>query len=234
MRCTCRSYCLTFNPETQSFEGEGELVPKSTAANHRREDLQNRNLDTFTEDVAAKVLKFSPSDEFRNRHTTPPGLYSQQTPPPGSHNWSPPDDLYFVLETETVYRCTWTPTNRSLVFAMEPSPSLLYRYPSASEIHAPNREPYHLDPENVANVVYLENENRLCEILVSLGRRPASNFRDRLIARVCEGLAMMEHHKGAEWNRQKAGSIARHHGHKVVDTSKYRTTFPRHGSQTQN
>ena len=68
-----------------------------------------------------------------------------------------------------MHRCVWAPTNFSLVFVVEPSPTLQYRSSSTSELHTPNRELYALDPKNRANAAYLENESRLCEILQSLG-----------------------------------------------------------------
>lgn len=217
-RCTCRSHCLTFNPETQSYEGEGELIPKSTAANHRQDDLRTRTLDTFTENVATQVLSYSPPPEFDDAYPPHPGSNDQPPLSPGFHDQSRSDDLYFVLDVETVYRCTWAPVNHSLVFVVEPSPSLQYRHPLVSEIQTPNREPYALVPGDIANAAYLENESRLCEILAALRRQRACDFRDRLLARVYEGLVLMERHKQLEWNRQWAGSIARYHGHSVVNT----------------
>ena len=213
VRCTCRSHCLTFNPETQSYEGEGGLVPKSTAANHRQDDLQFRTLDTFTESVATQVLNYSPSTEFRSQA-------------PGSHDQPSPDCLYFVLEAEIAYRCGWAPINHLLVFAMDPSSTLQYRYPSIPQLHAPNRGPYALDPKNPTNSTYLENESRLCEIFVTLERRPASDVKDRLVAMVHEGLLAMERHKEMEWNRRRVESIARNHGYSVVDTGASASSFP--------
>lgn len=207
VRCTCRSHCLTFNPATQSYEGEGGLVSKSTAANHRQDDFQFRTLDTFTESVATQVLNYSP----------PAGFHNQDTPPPGSHDQLSLDSLYFVLEMEVASRCGWAPINHSLVFATA-SPTLQYQHPSIPQLPTPNREPYALDPMNPMNSPYLENESRLCEILVTLERRPVSDVRDRLISRVHEGILAMEHHKEKEWNRQRAGLIARSHGYSVVDT----------------
>jgi len=215
VQCTCRSHCLSFNPETQTYEGGGGLVSKSTAANHRRDDLLSESLDAFTENVATQVLGRSPPPESPNHCPPHPVPRDQNT---GFHGQPPLDDFYFTLETETTYRCTWTPTNPSLVFFMDASPTLQYRYPSTSEMRTPNREPYSLDPRNTANATYLENENRLCEILRVLERRPVSDARDRLLARVYEGLEKMEIHKATEWNRQRARSIARHHGYSVVDT----------------
>lgn len=126
-----------------------------------------------------------------------------------------------MLEDETAYRCTWAPINHSLVFTVPPSPTLRYQRPSTSEARGPNREPHALEPGNTANVAYLENESRLYEILGALERRAACDFRDRLLVRVHEGLATMEHHKELEWNRQRTGSIARSHGYQVVDTGMY-------------
>jgi len=225
VRCACRSHCLTFNPETQSYEGEGELVSKSTAANHRRDDLTSRTLDPFTENAANQVLSYPPAAEPHDQRPPYPGFHDQRAAPPESYNQPFLDDFYSMLEAEAIYRCTWSPTNRSLVFATDPSPSLAYRYPSTSEIFTPNRGPYALHPGSIANAAYLENESRLCEILVALGRRSASNVRDRIIARVCEGLKMMERHKETEWNCQTAGSIARQHGYSVVDTGTHGIWF---------
>lgn len=217
VRCACRSHCLTFNPETQSYEGEGQLVPKSTAANHRQDDFQSQALDNFTQQVATQVLSYTPPPKFFDDHPPNPGPHQQPTAPFGFHDQSHLDDFYFALEAETACRCTWAPINQSLVFGSDPPPTLSYLRPSASEI-TPNREPYHLHPQKSVNRAYLENESRLCEILVALERRPSSDVRDRLLTRVFEGLGMMDHHKEAEWNRQRAGSIAHHHGYSTVDT----------------
>ena len=232
MRCTCRSNCLTFNPETQSYEGNGGLVSKSTAANHRQDDLTFQALDAFTENVATQVLNYSPPAELRDQHPSRPGFDDQYAHTSAVHDQNFSDDFVFTVETEIRYRCTWAPVNRSLVFATDPPPTLPYRYPSTSEILTPNRGPYALRPANPLNAPFLENESRLCEILVALGRRPASDARDRLVARVYEGLERMERHKEAEWNSQRAGSIARHHGHRVVDTGVYNIWLCFHHSQT--
>jgi hypothetical protein len=218
VRCTCRSHCLTFNSESQSYEGDGELVSKSTAANHRQDDLLSRTLDTFTEHVATQVLGYSPPPGSLDHRPPNPRFRDQGTTPHGFHGQPPLDDFYFALEAEAAYRCTWAPMNHSLVFVSDPPPTLSYRRPSGPEIHTSNREPYALHPHNLSNKAYLENESRLHEMLTALKRRPLSDVRDCLLARVYEGLAMMDRHKETEWNRQRTGSIARHHGYSVVDT----------------
>ena len=216
-RCTCRSHCLSFNPETQTYEGEGELVSKSTATNHRRDDLLSHTLGAFTKNVATQVLGRSPPPESEsfNHYSLHSEFGDQNT---GFCDQPPLDDFYFALEAETTYRCTWAPINPSLVFVVNPSPTHQYRYPSTSEMRTPNREPYALDPGNATNAAYLENESRLCDMLRALERRPVSDARDHLLVRVYEGLEKMGIHKETEWNRQRARSIARHHGYSVVDT----------------
>jgi hypothetical protein len=219
VRCTCRSHCLTFSPETQSYEGEGELLPKSTAATHRQDDLLSQTVDAITRDVTTPVLNYSPPPESPDHYLSDPSFHDHPTVPPGFHHQSSLDDLYLILEAEATHLCTWAPTNHSLVFASEPT--LPYQRPTASEIHPPNRGPYALHPQNPVNTPYLKNESRLCDILVALKRRPGSGVRDRLLIRVYEGLTTMDHHKETEWNRQRAGSVARQHGYSVVDTGVY-------------
>ena len=218
MQCTCRSHCLAFNPETGSYEGEGRLVPRSTAANHRRDDISSQTLDSFTQDIATQVLGFSPPPEFLDHRPSSPRFDNQDILPSGLRDQSSPDDLDFVLEEEISHRCTWAPVNHSLVFVLNPPPTLPYEPPTALEILIPNRAPYSLDPQKPINRVYLENESRLCEIVMTLERRPISDTRDRLLARAYEGLVTMNRHKEVEWGRQRAGSIAYHHGYSVVNT----------------
>jgi len=196
------------------------LVSKSTAVNHRQDDFKSQTLDVFTENVATQVLRYSPPAVLPGQQTHHPES-NDLCPPPGFHHKPHQDDLYFILEAEIAYRCTWAPINHSLAFAATPPPTLQYRYPSDSELHTPNREPFALNTGDVANAAYLENESRLCGILGVLGRRPVCDVRDHLLARVYEGLVMMERHKEVEWNRQRAGSLARFHGHSVVETGTY-------------
>jgi hypothetical protein len=202
VHCTCKSYCLEFNPTTQSYEGEGHLIPKSTAANHQLDDTLSETLDNFTTNVAARVLRYSPppNDAEEVEHLSK-------------------DDHTFVLQAEILRRCTWTLGSHSLVFAVDPSPSVDYQYPALDKTHVSNRGPHALLPENTANTVFLENESRLCEILMELNRAHSILGREFMLAKVHEGLATMRRHKEVEWNRQRTCSIARFHGYCVVDTS---------------
>ena len=202
VRCVCKSHCRQFNPVTLSFEGDGALVSKSTAYNHRLDDQMTEGLDNFAGNVAARVLKSSPPIELLERSPT------ERVP-----------DEEVVLETELMYRCTWTPTDQPLAFISIPSPDCKYQYPAPNKIHLCNRGTYALEPGNRANDVYLENESRLCEILLHLRRLPPTETRERLESKVREGLVRMRRHKEMEWNRHRKCSIARQHGYAVVDTS---------------
>lgn len=136
VRCTCKSYCLDFNPETQSYQGEGHLIPKSTAANHQLDDRLSQTLDHITVTVAARVLS-SPTPDAAEE---------------AAHLST--DDHNLALEMEILRRCTWTLGNHSLVFGVDPSLSLEYQYPAIDETHVCNRGPYALLPGNIANAAY--------------------------------------------------------------------------------
>jgi hypothetical protein len=200
VRCTCKSHCLNFNPETQSYEGEGHVIPKSTAANHQLDDRLSQTLDNFTANVASRVLGYSPHPDVVEEAVNPPT-----------------DGHAFILEAEILRRCTWTLANHSLVFAVGPSPNVEYQYPAADETHICNYGPYALLPGNTANAAYLENESRLCEILMELNRHTIVG-REFMLTKTYEGLATMRRHKEIEWDRQRTWSIARSHGYVVVDT----------------
>ena len=203
VRCTCKSHCRPFNPDTLSFEGDGELVTKSTAYNHRLDDQTAPSLDSFAGNVAARILKSSPPTELLEPDTIA-DLPNEEV----------------VLETELMYRCSWTPTDQPLVFVSVPTPDCQYQHPSPNELHLCNRGSYALAPGNRANEAYLENESRLCEILLSLRKLPfTGEARERLESKIHDGLLRMRRHKEVEWNRQRTYSIARQHGFTVVDTS---------------
>ena len=202
VRCVCKSHCRRFNPDTLSFEGDGAMVSKSTAHNHRIDDQMAQGLDSFAGNVAARVLQSSPPTELL------------EPDPPVEI----PDEAA-VLEMELTYRSAWTPTDRPLAFVSAPPPDCKYQYPPVDELHLCNRGPYALESRNRANEVYLENESRLCEILLRLWKLPSTEgTREQLESKAREGLLRMRRHKEMEWERQRTCSIARKYGHTVVDT----------------
>lgn len=215
VRCVCKSHCRPFNSVTHSFEGDGALVSKSTAHNHRLDDQMAQGFNSFVGNVAARVLKSSPPAELLE--PDPIGDISDET---------------VVLETELTYRCTWTPTGQPLVFVSVPAPDCKYQYPPPDQLHLCNRGTYALEAGNRANDAYLENESRLCEILLRLQKLPSTGETwARLESKVHEGLLRMRRHKEMEWNREWRCSIARNHGFTVVDTSTPPSSISHHFSE---
>lgn len=202
VRCTCKTYCLKFDHETQSYQGDGCLVPSSTAQRHQFDDRVAKQIDETTRTVASQVLGLDPPIDIVEEV---PHVVSQRET--------------FHLETELANRCSWTPIDQPLVFAITPDPSFEYQYPPPSEGHLPNRGAHALHPGDLANRQFLENESRLCEILINLRRRPLLGDAEIILEdRVHEGLFRMHRHKKAEWDRQRTWSLARSNDYPVVES----------------
>lgn len=202
--CTCKSHCTTFDSTTQTFVGPGCSIPKSTALAHQKDDLRVEHLESFSENVASRILE----------HDSPPATLDTRLPTSSQHE-------LFALETEVIDRMAWTPTDQALAFAVDPSPESEYQYPSFSEIHLANHGPHALDPSKRSNALYLENESRLCEILSRLKVLASTSDEAAGVEdKVYEGLRRMRRHKETEWNRLRRHSIVRRHGYPVVDCSK--------------
>ena len=178
------------------------MVPSSTAQRHRFDDLLTEQIDKTAETVASRVLGHDPPVE----------------PAEGvSHGVSPYET--FHLEIEVASRCSWTPSDRPLIFATTPDSSVEYQYPPPSEVYLPNHGTHALHPDDRSNRLFLENESRLCEILINLQRRPLSGDVEATLAdRAHEGLLRMRRHKEVEWGRQRTWTIARSHGFAVVES----------------
>ena len=202
VRCTCKTHCLEFDGETQSYRGGGVLISSSTAQRHRFDDLLNEQIDKTARTVASQILGHEPPAELVDGISH--GVTQYNT---------------FHLETEVGSRCSWTPSDPPLVFAVIPEPNLEYQYPPPLEAHLPNRGAHALHPEDRANRHFLENESRLCEILIDLRQRPLSGDVEAVLAdRIYEGLLRMRRHKEVEWNRQRTLTVARSRGIAVVDS----------------
>lgn len=218
--CHCRSHCTTFNPRTGRYEGPGVSLPVSTARRHSQEDARIETFDNLTENVASHAF-----DDFTipTRPTPSPHTHST-TPTIASHGFPPHSDNpsyveLLTLESEIGDRISWAPADKRLVFSEEPGALQEFVRPKYSEVHLSNHGPHALDPANHANTAYVENERRLCEILVHIRELdPMDDSRERLEDKVMEGFRAMQIHKEQEWNRQRLGSIARYRGHAVVDS----------------
>ena len=136
-----------------------------------------------------------------------------------SYPHSPSYVELFTLESEIVDRISWAPTDKLLVFSEKPGPLQEFVHPKYSEVHLSNYGPHALDPSGRINIAYIENERRLCELLVHIHELdPMDDSRERLEDKVMEGLRAMRRHKEQEWNRQRLSSIATYRGYAVVDS----------------
>lgn len=220
--CRCRSHCTTFNFQTGRYEGPGVSLPVSTARRHALEDARIETSDIITENVASRAFDDltipTRPPSYPHTHPTTSTITSRVSP---SH---PENSSYvelFTLESEIGDRISWAPADKRLVFSEKPSPLQEFVRPKYSEVHLSNYGPHALEPANHTNTAYVENERRLCEMLVHIRELDSTDDSlERLEDKVLKGLRAMQNHKEQEWNRQRLGSIARYRGHAVVDSGK--------------
>lgn len=219
--CRCKTYCTVYNSQTGRYEGSGVRISSATARRHLQEDARVDTLDDLSGNAAFRAIDdpilptITPTGHTSYFHpdSTTPGFRSY--PRTQSH-----EDL-FTLESEVWDRISWTPADTRLVFAEKPGPWQEFVYPRYSEVDLSNHGPHVLDPTDRANTAYMENERRLCEILVQVRELdPMDDARERLEDKVLEGLCTMRQHKEKEWNRQRLSSIASYKGYAVVDSGK--------------
>lgn len=207
--CECRSHCTKYDPATDTYVGPGHQIPFKTAQRHALDDKRAEALGN---------------------------LSGRAVPSTSDHSLSPSDteDIeslshqeLFALEAEIAGRVAWTHMDCPLIFFKSPGHSQDFVLPKPSEIHLSNCGPHALDPTHHANTAYIENEMRLCEILVYLHEQRFSGVPlGYLEEKVQEGLAQMWKHKEAEWRRHRYRSVAIHHGFSVVDMSASLQMFP--------
>jgi len=218
--CRCRNHCTTFNPQTGQYEGPGVFLPTSTARRHAQEDARSETFDSLAENVASRACDdlTLPTGRASYPHACPTtSTIASSESPSYPHNQSYVE--LFTLESEIGDRISWAPTDRLLVFSEKPGPLQEFVHPNYSEVHLSNHGPHALDPYNYTNTAYIENERRLCELLVHIRELdPMDDSRERLEDKVMEGLRAMKRHKEQEWNRQRLGSIATYRGYAVVDS----------------
>lgn len=200
--CKCRSHCTRYDPSTDAYVGEGIYIPFKTARRHALGDQRADALGNFVGNLAPPV---------------PEPILPADTETPDVEESS--QEELSTLEAEIAGRTAWAPTDPPLVFFRNPGPWQQFTPPKPSEVHLSNHGPHALDPTHHANTAYIENEMRLCEILVHLRELegsgvPLTNLKECVL----EGLARMWKHKEVEWKRRRYQSLAIHYDFSVVDT----------------
>src|SRR5882757_456889 len=112
-------------------------------------------------------------------------------------------DFLSSLDAEFTARSTWMPNIETLDFVNDPITSGPYRRQNPDQLTQPNTGLYALRLVS-KNQVYLEYENRLCDILYTLGRIKPSNTKENLEDRIFQELARINALKEVEWSGQRS------------------------------
>ena len=208
--CTCRSHCSRYNARTNTYS-EGQPVSKATQLQHRIDDSRLEHLDEFSARVASTIL----DENFRFGLSRGIGNASALSP---LARETISQELS-TIEAEVRGRVTWAPANRTLVFVSDPVSDCNFENPLSSSNYVPNNGPHALKESHQRNLAFIENKNRLFEIIFHLSvltHHP--DQRAALQEMVTAGLQEMMRHKKREWDRQRIESTAIDNGFAVVRT----------------
>ena len=112
-------------------------------------------------------------------------------------------DLLSSIDAELTARSTWMPNIESLDFVNDPITSGPYRRQNPDQLTQPNAGLYALRLVS-KNQVYLEYENRLCDILYTLERMEHINAKEDMEDRILQELARINAMKEVEWSGQRS------------------------------
>ena len=188
-------------------------MSRSTAHRHRLDDNRSPTLDRFARHIASSILDdTSGPGGLPHDHGVSASVSALQSA-------TLPGEL-ITIEGEIRDRVSWTPTKRPLVFAIDPVPNLDFDSPLASADYIPNSGEHALLPSDPRNTAFIENENRLFEILTHLNSLALSGQEalEDLVDKAATGLRRMMEHKKSEWERQRTKIRAMENGFVVVDT----------------
>lgn len=112
-------------------------------------------------------------------------------------------DFFSVLDAELLIRLTWMPNIESLDFVNDPVKSGLYQEQEANQLKQPNTGLYALKlvPKNK---IYLEYENRLCDILNTLDSMGPTDVKEDMGDWVFRELVRINRLKEVEWSGQRS------------------------------
>jgi hypothetical protein len=113
-----------------------------------------------------------------------------------------PDVLSF-LDAELSARSSWLPNVDSLDFVNDPAKSGPYRCKTPDQLVQPNVG-LHALKSTPKNNIFLEHENRLCDILHILELMDTTEAREDLEDRVIQELVRINQLKEIEWSGQRS------------------------------
>jgi len=207
--CRCKIHCTQYDVATNSYTG-GEIVTRSTAAQHRADEDRSITHGVFSANIATSILEGGP-------------LKPPQDPLHGSPLEKDSFNQEFLtLEHELGDRCIWAPSNRWLVFSLDPVPNEAFQPPSFQDDRLSTSAIHALNQSHPSNLAFIENENRLFDILTRLRAITGpEDLRERLMDTVEFGLQRMWSHKESEWNRQRCRAVAVERGCCIIDNGDY-------------
>jgi hypothetical protein len=112
-------------------------------------------------------------------------------------------EFFSLLDEELSARTTWMPNIDSLEFVNDPIESGPYQNQDPKQIKRPNVGLYALTLAH-RNQIYLEYEDRLCNILDILELMDATEMKDNTEDRVLQELIRINQIKGLEWSGQRS------------------------------
>jgi hypothetical protein len=114
-----------------------------------------------------------------------------------------PMEFFSSLEAELSARSAWMPNIDSLEFINDPAKSGPYQRQTPDLLKQPNVGLYALKP-TPKNHIFLEHENRLCDILHALESMEATEARECMEDRVIRELSRINRLKEIEWSGQRS------------------------------
>jgi hypothetical protein len=112
-------------------------------------------------------------------------------------------DLISSLDAELSARSGWLPNVDSLNFVNDPTKSGPYQRTTPDQLVRPNVG-LHALKSTPKNHIFLEHENRLCEILRTLESLDTTEAREDMEDRVIQELIRINQLKEIEWSGQRS------------------------------
>ncbi|RXW15897.1 hypothetical protein EST38_g9952 [Candolleomyces aberdarensis] len=196
--CRCKSSCLRFNETTGKYEGPGEWIPPQRRAWHRTDDR-----------LAALLQPLQEPDAVQERLV--PNVETE-----AEDQWSNAREGRWVElmrhQLALVQELPATTLERPLKFANNPKELGDYQLEYQEEddsgiLPRPNTGLQALDPRNIANRRYLDQENTLWEMLRTLQTFQRTPDILQLRLDVLEALVSLEREKALQWETCRGGVV---------------------------
>ena len=188
--CRCESHCTVYNTSTGLYEGVGHRVSRQTRDNHKEDD---------------NVLLWTRNGRRRSQisltSSSVSGLPPMQNQVAADFNVS---EWIKVVKEEVIWRSELPVSNPDtpFMFVNDPMQHGEYVPPTEAQLSRPNWGTHALLNLPV-NSPYLDNENRLCELLTVLARMELKSDGHALMDHIREELQQMDRQKELQWVQQR-------------------------------